>query len=149
MPGPFAPNDSLVGPIVHAIAVLIKQQIPSITFVYEDLPDRAPGDNTVILPLMPSKIKEESNGKMRIALRFSMRHLFRRKSMGANVKTAYTYVLPWLQFLAAWPNQNLGGLARSVSATDLALTQQSESGQPMVALVVDFIVLTEFNIPLT
>lgn len=149
MPGPFTPSDTLIGPIAHQIATMISTQIPSITYVYEKLPDRSPGDNTVILPLLRGKVVSDTNGKLKVRLTFSMRHLFRRKNMPDNITSAYSYVQPWLNFLSAWPNQNLGGLAIEVNATDLNITQLSESGQPMVALVVNFDVLTEFNIPLT
>lgn len=149
MPGPYAPNDSLVGPIVHQIALFIAAQIPSVGHVYEDLPDRAPADNSVIIPLLRGRVLSDTNGKLKVQLQFSLRHLFRRKSMPDNIATAYTYVMPWLQMLSAWPNQTLGGLAMEVDASDLAITQMSESGQPMVALVVNFYVVTEFNIPLT
>lgn len=149
MPGPFPPNDNLVGPIAHQLATLIFTQIPSIAHVYEQLPDRPPGDNTIILPMTRGKVIGDTNGKMKVQFTFSMRHLFRRKNMQDNITSAYSYVTPWLNFLSAWPNQNLGGLAIEVSATDIAITQLSESGQAMVALVINFNVLTEFNIPLT
>jgi hypothetical protein len=149
MPGPFAPSDDVVGPIAHAIAILIITQIPSIGTVYEKLPDRPPADNSVILPMTRGKVMDETNGKVKIRLTYSMNHLFRRTSLPDDMLRAYTYVMPWLRFLAAWTNQGLGGLAISVSATDLGITQRVESGQPYLALVVNFDVLTEFNIPLT
>lgn len=150
MPGPFTPADTMIGPIVHAIATIIQQQIPSIAKVYEDLPDRAPIDNSVLLPLTNAKVKEETNGKMRVSFTIGARHVFKRKNMPDNVAQAYQYLMPWLQMLAAWPNQNLGlSYVRSVSATDARVTQLAESGQPMVALAVNFDVLAEFNIPLS
>jgi hypothetical protein len=149
MPGPFTPSDSLVGPIVHQIALFIAAQIPSVGHVYEDLPDRAPTDNSVIIPLLRGRVLSDTNGKLKVQLQFSLRHLFRRKNMPDNIATAYTYVVPWLMLLSAWPNQNLNGRAIEVDASDLTITQMSESGQPMVALVVNFYVVTEFNIPLT
>lgn len=149
MPGPFSPNDDLVGPLVHQIALLVQAQIPSVGTVYEKMPDSPPQDNSVLLPLLPSKIMDETDGKVRVMFRFGMRHIFRRKKFSDNVAVAYTYITPWLKFLAAWPNQSLGGLAREVTATDLAVTQTVQSGQPVVALAVTFSVLTEFNIPLS
>jgi len=148
MPGPFAPVDALIGPIVHALAVIIQAQIPSIAFVYEELPDRTPGDNTVIIPLTKGVIKDESNGKQEILFTFTVRHLFRRKSMADNILQAYSYMFPWLQMLSAWPNLTLGGLVRQISTSEVMVTQIAESGQPMVALTVVFTVLTEYNIPL-
>lgn len=149
MPGPFAPSDSLVGPIVHQIALFVAAQIPSVGHVYEDLPDRPPADNSVIIPLLRGKVQSNTNGKLKLQLQFSLRHLFRRKNMPDNIAMAYTYIMPWLQMLSAWPNQNLNGLAIEVDADTVMVTQMSESGQPMVALVVNLFVVTEFNIPLT
>jgi hypothetical protein len=149
MPGPFAPADTLVGPIAHEIATLIQTQIPSINTVYEKLPDRPPGDNCVILPLTVGKVEDDTNGKLKVMLTFSMRHLFRRTNMSDSITQAYAYVQPWLNFLSAWSNQSLGGLAIEVNATKLTIAHLAESGQPMVGLVVDFNVLTEFNIPLS
>jgi hypothetical protein len=148
MPGPFAPTDDLVGPIAHAIATLITTQIPSIGTVYEKLPDRPPADNTVILPMTRAKVLTETSGKMRVKFTYSVRHLFRRTNIADDQTRAYTYVLPWLKFLSAWSNQQLGGLAMEVDATDLGITQLVESGQPYLALVVNFDVITEFNIVL-
>lgn len=149
MPGPYTPADNEIGPIIHQIALTIQAQIPSIAYVYEDMPDRAPMDNTVLIPLSKSKVLSDTNGKIKVKHIFGVRHVFRRKQYSSNVVSAYSYVLPWLKMLAAWPNQNLSGLAISVTTTDLMVTQVAESGQPMVALVVNFEVLTEFNADLT
>lgn len=149
MPGPFTPSDTVIGPIIHQLAVSIQTQIPSIAQVYEQLPDRNPMHNSVILPLGRSKILSDTNGKLKVNFTITMRHLFRRKEMDANISEAYTYVMPWLQFLAAWENQTLGGLAIEVNPSDLQVVQVAESGQAYVALAVNFDVVTEFNIPLT
>lgn len=148
MPGPYSPSDSLVGPIAHEIAVLVAAQIPSISRVYETLPDRPPDDNSVVLAMTRARVRDaETNGKIKITFVFSIRHMFRRTSMSANVTSAYSYLVPWMNMLAAWPNQGLGGLAISVGTTDVMITQMMQSGQPMVALVINAEVLTEFNIP--
>jgi hypothetical protein len=147
MPGPFSPSDDLVGPIIHAISLLVQTQIPSITHIYETLPDRPPADNTAVFHLTKGRVVDETGGKVRFMFTFSMSHLFRRTELSDNLLRAYTYVMPWIRFLFAWPNQNLGGLAIEVNATDLSIVQLAESGHPMVALVVNFFVLTEFNIP--
>jgi hypothetical protein len=149
MPGPYTPSDTLIGAIVHQIALFISAQIPAVGHVYEDLPDRSPVDNSVIIPLIRGKVVPPPEGKFRIRLQFSLRHLFRRKNMPENIAQAYTFVVPWLKLLSAWKNQDLNGLAIEVDADELSVTQMSESGQPMVALVVNFFVVTEFNIDLT
>jgi hypothetical protein len=143
----YAPNDSLIGPIVSAIAANIRAQIPSINYVYEKLPDRSPQDNSVIIPLIRGKVKEaETEGKVSVLLTFGIRHLFRRKEFPDNVAQAQSYLMPWLLMLTAWPNQQLGGLARLTNVTDLTIVQVAESGQPMVALAVNVDILTEFNV---
>lgn len=149
MPGPFSPSDTVIGPIVHQLALYIQQQIPSIAQVYEELPDRNPMHNSVILPLGKTKVLSDTNGKLKVSFQINMRHLFRRKEMDANIAEAYTYVMPWLLMLSAWENQTLGGLAMEVNPSDLQVMQASESGQAYVALAVNFDVVTEFNIPLT
>ncbi len=147
MAGPFAPSDSLIGPIVNAIANNIRAQIPSIQYVYEKLPDRSPQDNSVIIPLVKGKVKEaETEGKVSILLTFGIRHLFRRKEMPDNIAQAQSYLMPWLLMLTAWSNQQLGGLARVTNVTDVAIVHVAESGQPMVALAVNVDILTEFNV---
>jgi len=102
-----------------------------------------------VLRFTRGRVTDETSGKVRILLTYTMQHLFRRTEVADSLLRAYAYVVPWLLFLAAVPNQALGGLAISITATDLATTQLSVSGQPVVALVVDFNVHTEFNIPQT
>lgn len=149
MPGPFVPDGTLVTNIIHQIAITIQAQIPSISFVYEDYPDRAPNDNTVILPLTKYKILDDTNGKMKMMLQITAKHLFRRKQMSDNIKQAYTYINPWMLCLSAWPNQTLGGYAMEINIKEGGVSQVAEAGQSMVALVTTFEVVTEFNIPLT
>jgi hypothetical protein len=148
MPGPFTPADDYVTPIVHEIALLIQAQIPSVTTVYETLPDQPAQDNSVVLPLVGAKVLGDTNGKLKIALNFGMRHVFRRTNISEAISRAYSYVMPWMNFLSAWNNQTLNGLAIEVSAKALQITQHTEAGIPMIALVITFEVLTEFNIPL-
>lgn len=147
--GPYSPNDSLFGPIVHAIAGILTTNIPSIEYVWEKTPDRAPSDNQVLLPITRVKVLDDTNGKLKIRITISARHLFRRRELDAGIAQAYTYIMPWLFVLSAWPDQTLGGLAMSVSPSDLIVTKVIEAGQPYNALVVEFHVLTEFNIPLS
>lgn len=149
MAGPYAPNDTLFGPIIHAIAVILKNGIPSIGYVWEKTPDRAPSDNQVILPILKVHILDDTNGKLKIRITIGARHLFRRTELDAGLSIAYSYIMPWLFLLSAWPDQTLGGLAIDVTPTDVMPAKVMESGQAFVALAVNFDVLTEFNIPLT
>lgn len=149
MPGPYVPDGTLITDIIHQIAITIQAQIPSISHVYEEYPDRAPNDNTVILPLTKFKVLDDSNGKLKVVFVITAKHLFRRKQMSDNITQAYSYVNPWLLCISAWPNQGLGGNAIQLTIKEGGVQQMAEAGQAMVGLVVSFEVLAEFNIPLT
>ena len=149
MAGPYTPSDTLIGPIVHQLAQIIRTEIPSIAYVYEKMPDRAPTDNQVLLPVVKLKIVDDTNGKLKVRISIGARHLFRRTEIDMGLTKAYTYVVPWLRMLAAWTNQTLSGLAIAVYMSDLGITQIVESGQVFIALAVNFDVLTEFNIDLS
>lgn len=148
MAGPYTPGDTLIGPIISQIAQTIRTQIPSIEYVWEKTPDRAPSDNQVLLPLLKIKQIDDTNGKLKIILTIGARHLFRRQELDAGITRAYTYIMPWLRLLAAWPNATAGGLAIKITTTDLAITRIIESGQVYIAVATNFEVLTEFNIDL-
>jgi len=149
MPGPYTPGDTLIGPIIHQLATNIKTQIPSIEYVWEEVPDRAPSDNQVLLPVLKIKVLGDTNGKLKLLITVGARHVFRRRELDAGISQAYTYIMPWLRMLSAWQNQTLGGLAIDVTPTDLAITRIIESGQVFIAVATNFEVLTEFNIDLT
>jgi hypothetical protein len=133
---------------VHQLAEIIATQIPSIGHVYEKLPDRAPVDNEVLLPMTKAKIIDDTNGKLKVRFSITAQHLFRRTEMDSALTRAYTYVMPWLLMLSAWTNQTLGGLSIAIYMSDLGLSQVVQSGQVYVALICTFDVLTEFNIVL-
>ena len=149
MAGPYAPDDTLVGPIIHQIAQVIRMSIPSIEYVWEQVPDRAPSDNQVLLPLVKIKQVDDTNGKLKVLISVGARHVFRRRELDAGITQAYSYIMPWLRMLSAWTNDTLGGLSIKVTTTDLAVTRVIESGQVFIALATNFDVLTEFNIDLT
>lgn len=149
MPGPFVPDSTILANVIHQLAITIKAQIPSINLVYEDYPDQSPGDNTVILPLTKYKVLDDTNGKLKVSFLFGARHLFRRRRMSENLALAYSYVNPWLMCISAWPNQDLGGYANQVTIKEGGVSQVSEAGTSMVALITTFDVQVEFNIPLT
>lgn len=149
MPGPYTPSDSLIGPIIHQIAQTIRNEIPSIEHVFEQVPDRAPSDNQVLLPLLKIKVLDDTNGKLKILVSIGARHVFRRRELDAGISQVYTYIMPWLRMLSAWPNDTQGGLAMKTTPTDLAVTRIIEAGQVYIALAVNFDVVTEFNIDIT
>lgn len=153
MPGPWSPSDSVAGPIVAQIASMVAVQIPAVGHVYEEIPDRPPGDNEVVIPLLKGEHGQhgrfagggDTSGKIEITYTFSMRHVFRRREIDQSIKSAYTFIQPWLNFFHALPNQNLGGLSRAMNTTNMTIAQSERAGQPIVVLAIDFEVLTEFN----
>lgn len=149
MPGPFSPNDNLVGPIADEIATLITAQIPTIEYVYTTLPDRPPGDNYVMITFVRGKLLHDYSGIEQWELSYTAMHVFRRRGMQSSLSAAQQYVTPWMNLLAAWPNQKLGGLSEMVNPNQLTILQRVESGQPMVVLAVNFAVITNIAIPLT
>lgn len=149
MPGPYSPNDDILGPIIHQLAVTLQAEIPSIEYIYEKPPDRAPSNNQVLLPLSKAKILSDTNGKVKILFFIGARHLFRRTELDAGITLLYQYLTPWLRVLTAWPNATLNGLAIDVTPKQLFVTKVQEAGQIFLCLATDFEVLTEFNIPIT
>ena len=149
MPGPFTPADTLIGPIAQALKTEIQMQIPSIAYVYLSIPDRPVMDNSVMLPMTRARVLDDTNGKLKVDLTFSATHVFRRSESADNIARAYTYVMPWLNMLNAWPNQSLGGLAIEVNTSDVKVTKLIESGQVVMALVTTIDVVTEVNIVLS
>ena len=149
MPGPYSPQDNIISPIIHQIALTIQSQIPSIGFVWEKGPSRAPSDNEVLLQFVKGQVMSDTNGKMKLKLTISARHVFRPTEREQVLIRAYSYVYPWLAMLDAWPNQTLGGNAMETNPTSLSVLSVTESGQVFIALAVAFDVLTEFNISLT
>ena len=149
MPGPFTPLDTMVGAIAHQIALFVKAQIPSVGYVWEEVPDRPPQDNTVMLPITQVRILSDTNGKVKLGIDYSITHVFRRAESYDTIRRAYTYMMPWVQFVTAWMNQNLNGLAISVDGHDVQVTKLMVSGEVVIAVVTRIAVITEFNIVLT
>lgn len=149
MAGPYAPSDNVIGPIIYEIAQIIRVGIPSIEYVHERVPDRAPADNHVLLPILKIHKLDDTNGKLKIRITIGARHVFRRTELDAGLTKMYTYIMPWLYLLSAWPSQTLNGRAIDIDISDVFPTRVMESGQAFIALAVNFDVLTEFNIPLT
>lgn len=149
MAGPYAPSDTVIGPIIHEIAQIIATGIPSIEYVHEKVPDRAPADNHVLLPILKIHKVDDTNGKLKIRITVGARHVFRRMELDAGITRMYTYIMPWLLLISAWPSQTLNGRAIDMDISDVYPTRVMESGQAYIALAVNFDVLTEFNIALT
>lgn len=143
----FLTND-VVGPIVHQLA-LVCQQIDGISQIYEQEPETAPEDGSVMIPLKKFKIEGDTNGKLYLRLQFSVMYCKRRVRGVQDIPLIYQYVLPFLLALSSWANQTLSGDAMQVSVTEGGVTQLVYAGQTLRALVTNVEVLTEYNIPLS
>ena len=114
------------------------------------MPDRPLDDNQVVIPLLSGRhgahdlYSGDTSGKIEIIYTFALRHVFRRNNLDRNLKTAYTFIQPWLSFFTALPNQTLGGIGRLMNVTRISITQSGQGGQPIVVLSFEFEVATEF-----
>ena len=147
MPTVYQPNDTIISPIIAAIATIVKTQVAGVTVVYEQPPDGPPEDGSVALPLAGYKIIGDTNGKLSIKLTIAIKHFVVRGSYPENILAAYSYVVPYFQAFAQWSNQGLGGLCQNISLSNGGPTQYVYAGQVFVALVVNLDVFLEFNIP--
>ncbi len=144
---PYSPNDSMIGPVVAAIANLIATQVQGVSVVYQKVPDSAPEDGSVLIPLTGFRIVEDTNGKLKVRLGFGIRHFIVRGELPDNIQTAYSYLVPYLQVFSSWANQTLGGLAREMTPSAGGVTQFVENGQAFVALILNLDVIVDLNIP--
>ena len=143
----YSPNDSLISPVVAAIANIVSTQVAGVTVVHQQPPDGPPEDGSVVIPLSAYKILDDSNGRLTLKLTFGVKHFVVRGSYPENILAAYSYFVPYFQAFAQWSNQDLGGLCQSLTLTNGGVTQYVQAGQVFVALVVNLDVLLEFTIP--
>jgi hypothetical protein len=149
MPGPFAPSDPVVGAVMAALGTAITTQIPTITKVYSFSNSRSSPDGQVKLVFNKLKVDDSTNGKIKLEVMLTARHLFRLTEWDTTAARAQQYVYPWVLFLTAMQNQHLTSNMIVTNTSDVTLTQVPESGQAMVALIINFTVLTEINAVLT
>ncbi len=147
MPTVYQPNDSIISPVVAAIATIIQTQVAGVSYVYQQPPDGPPENGTVVIPLSAYKILDDTNGRLKIKLTFGVKHFVVRGSYPENVLGAYAYFVPYAQAFAQWSNQSLGGLCQSLTLTNGGVTQYVQAGQVFVCLVVNLDVFLEFTIP--
>lgn len=143
----YTPSDSLLGPIIHAVAELIRNNIAGVSVVYEQPPDGPPEDGSVVLPLASYKIVDDTNGRLTIDFVIAVKHFVVRGSYPENVMAAYSYMVPYFQVFASWANANLGGLVQDMTPTNGGVTQLVQAGQVFVALLTNVTIRTEFLIP--
>jgi hypothetical protein len=148
VPGPFVPTDTLVGPIIHQLA-LVSQQIQGMGRTYEVPPEGLPEDNSVLFPLKKFRVLDDTNAKLKVELDFSIYHLFRRDRMEDTYPRIQPFLTAWWFALADWQNLTLGGLAILTTIKDGSIGNVMWGDQPYLAVITNITVLTEFNIPLT
>jgi hypothetical protein len=142
------PTNDVVGPIVHQLA-LVCEQVQGISQVYEQEPDTAPEDGSVMIPLKKFKVEGDTNGKLYLRLMFGVMYCKRRVRGVQDIPALYQYLLPFLYALTDWANQSLQGEAIDVNVADGGVTQFVHAGQTMRALVINVDVCTEYNIQLS
>lgn len=142
----FEPTDTLVGPIIHELALVIQDQIGGIGRIYELPPDGPPEHNSIQFPFQMS-VDDETVGKLRVTLSFDIHHHFRRVRFSDDYALAQTYIIPWVLCLATWENQTLNGLAYALHPGKVRVIQMVTSQTPYVSVVSHLDVETELNIP--
>lgn len=143
----YQPNDTIISPVIAALAQIIKNQVAGVSTVYEQPPDGPPEDGSVLLPLANFKVLDDTNGRLKIQLTIATRHFIRRGSWSENVLAAYSYFVPYIQAFAQWSNQDLGGLAQEINLSNGGVTQYVQAGQVFCALLININVVLLFNIP--
>lgn len=141
----ITPTDTLVGPVVDGL-IGVTGQISGIGRTYREPPEGAPEDNSVIFPLTGFEVKDDTNGRLFVALTFEISHLFRRGRLNETVGRIIPFVPAWLDRLTAWPNQSLGGAAEEVSVKSGKIAGFTWASQQYLALSLTVTVLTELPI---
>ena len=147
MPGPYAPDDALIGPLLSAVKSIIQTEIPSIQAVYDATPSKGLKDNTVALEFKMGKVIPVTNGKMQIRGSFRARHVFRLTQLESVQLRAQSYIYPWLQLLSAWPNQHPTSYTVIITPTEIQMGQMADAGADVYGLVIMWDVVLEYNIP--
>lgn len=143
----MTPIDDIIGPVVAHLASNISTQIDGLGRMYPEVPDGPPESNSVIFPCTGFKFgSENTNGKMSVTLKISVRYMVRRTKFADNVQQCYLMFSPFAKVLSSIPNQTLSGDSITVTPKDGGVSILGESMQPFVALIINTEVLTEFNI---
>lgn len=141
----YPPEDTLIGPIVDQLHAIIHDQI-GVSRIYDTDPDGPVEQGSAIIPAPLFEILSDTNAKLYLKLKFQIRHVARRGPLKQTLQYLYTYVMPYLQALAAWPNNELNDEAIQVNIIKGGIGQLPIAGQAHLALYLNIEVLTEFNI---
>jgi hypothetical protein len=146
----YDPQDTLVGPIIEALAEVVRTQIPSIQSVYTTPTDQVPDNNSVQFPYELTLADNQYPGILRVDLNIFVTHLFKRTRLDQIYAQLQPYIYPWLKILSAWPNQVLA--TNSMFPTEFInldkkarIVPMSINGQPYIALI--FKICTRTDIP--
>lgn len=142
----YSPADNLVGPIIQQLANIAQTNITGITEVYIDEPDGAPEDNSLEIGLAKYDVLDDTNGKLKLLLTFSLRFRRTRVTAAQDLPALRSYVIPFLMAYSSWGAQDLAGDSMLVTVKQGGITQDIRSGQPYRTLITNVQVLTEFNI---
>lgn len=143
----YQPDPTFVTDIIAALAEIARTQVAGINTIWEQPPDGSPEDGDLIFPSPAFAIKGNTNGKLYLSLKFSMRYVIRRGDLSADMLQAYSYITPFLLAYSAWGNQQLGGLCQEINVNTGGVTQSIFSGINMICLLINLEVLLDYNIP--
>lgn len=139
----FPQDDAPLRTVIDSLK-LLTGQIQGITgTLYDNPPDAAPTDNTVLYLPMGWTPDTSEIGKLRLVWTIEIQHCFRRGRLQDTYSRVVKFVMPWMRALTAWPNQDLGGIAIETDPTAGKLTGYSYGGTALIAISNTVRVLTE------
>jgi hypothetical protein len=143
---PVSQSDTLIGPIVTQL-IVVAQQITGVGTCYDQVPEAAPEDNSVMFPCKHIDVAEGSNGRLTLYLTFDIMHCFRRTRLQEALARCYAAMPAWLTVLGSYQNVRLGGLVTLIDLSDMDIKEVVHADQSMLAVVSTVKVRYEFAIP--
>lgn len=152
MPLTYAPNDTLISPVITQLTNIVTNQVGGITTIYATPPAGPPDDSSlVVLFSRGSNDKDPSHlvtiGRLRQKLTFVLMQFFRFNDISNAFITAYSYIPSYIKAFGAWSNQNLQSTAVEVTVTDYGVAQHPYAGQPYLVLGMTIEVVVEIPTP--
>lgn len=141
--------DNTIANLKNALANIAITQIPTITRPYVSEPDGPPEDGSIVVGVPKWRVTDDYSGKLQVELKFPVRYCVIRRGDGEDIVKAESYFLPLMLAYSSWVNQNLDTDAYITEITDGGVTQIVYALTVVRAAVVNVVVKTEFNIPLS
>lgn len=138
-------SDTLIGPIITELKA-IAQQITDIGAVYEQVPEAAPEDNSVMFACRHIDVVSGTNRKLDIFFDFDIIHSFRRTRLQADLARCYAAMPAWTTVLSTPTNVRMGSSATLEDLTGMDIEQIKHGGQTMIGVISHIRVRREFNI---